>query len=698
MEAKVRRLNSGLCIVPLLLLTVSSALASVTRVEIVSREKLPVKSPNAIPYEVLKGKIYGELDPKDKHNQIIQDLELAPVNARGHAEYTETFTLTRPLDPMHSSHVLIYEVVNRGGALIAHDYASGDMFLQSGWQGDRPFGSKSMYGTDGESIIVPVAHAADGSAITGRVLARYADVRAGTISLPLAAASGYVSSGTPPSPATLNPADALLTFRTYEDLRGVEAGVQTVSPKNWAWGDCRKQPFPGAPSDAFLCLKEGFRTDAMYQLAYTAKDPLVLGAGLAAMRDTVSFFRFETGTVAAANPIASEVKTAIGIGASQSGNVIRTFLNLGFNEDERGREVFDGVMPLIAARQVPVNLRFAVPGGASSMYEPGSDGAVWWADWPDEARGNLASGLLHRCTATRSCPRIVEVLGSSEFYSLRASPDFVGTSAKKDIPLPADVRRYYIASTQHGGGSGGFKWEAKPPVAENANAERPILTAACVMPQNPNPEREIDRALLVALKQWIVQGVTPPESRYPTLRTGDLQPEEKVLAAFPVVPGVPAPLGVMNPTLVYDFGPRFKPNDMSGILDAKPPKVVGVLPAVLPALDRDGNEVGGVHTVLQQAALGTYTGWNVTASGFSKDHYCGLAGAYIPFAKTREDRVRSHDPRLSLEERYHDHAGYVARVKEAADELVERRLLLREDAERMVSEAEASSVLVESRD
>ncbi len=681
-------------LVSVLVLTTCSAMAAVTRVEILSRAKLPVKTPGAIPYEVLKGRIYGEIDPKDRHNQIIQDLDLAPVNARGHAEYTETFTLMRPLDPARESHVLVYEVVNRGGSIVAHNYASGDTFLQSGWQGDRPFGSKSMYGTDGESIIVPVAHAADGSSITGRVLARYADVRAGTTSLPLADALGYVSSGTPPNPATVNTADAALTLRTYEDLRGVEAGVQTIRPSEWAWGDCRNQPFPGVPSDAFLCLKDGFRPDALYQLVYTAKDPLVPGTGLAAIRDTVSFFRFEKAAGGSANPAAGMLKSAVAVGASQSGNLIRTLINLGFNEDEHGRQVFDGILPIVAVRQVPLNLRFAVPGGASLLDEPGSDGTVWWQDWPDETRGLGTSGLLHRCTATHTCPKVIDVLGSSEFYSLRASPDFVGTAAMEDIPLPAGVRRFYIASTQHGGGSGGFKWEAKAPASGSANADRPIQTAACVMPQNPNPEHEIIGALLVALKQWVVAGTAPPDSRYPTLHAGDLQPEARVLAAFPVIPGVPSPMGVMNPTLVYDFGPRFKTNDMSGILDLKPPVILGVLPAALPAVDADGNEMGGVHTVLQQAALGTYTGWNVTASGFSKGHYCGLAGSYIPFARTRADREKSHDPRLSLEERYHDHAGYVAKVRAAADALLKERLLLPEDAKRIVSEAEASTILV----
>src|ERR1700722_2325274 len=264
----------------------SNAAAQITRIEISSRLEIPAKPPNVIPYEVIKGQLFGELDPRDAHNAIVQDLDLAPLNERGHAEYTTTFTLSRPLDQTRSSHVLVYVMVNRGADFFPQDHSSGDTYLTSGWQGDRPFGGKSIMGTAGESIRVPVAQGVDGKPVTGRVLARFPDVAPGTSSMALAAALGYASSVTPPTPASLDSSQATLTFRTYEDQLGVQSKVDTIPSSDWAWGNCTHDPFPGKTSDAFICIKGGFRTDGLYQLEYTAKDPPILGIGLTAIRDT----------------------------------------------------------------------------------------------------------------------------------------------------------------------------------------------------------------------------------------------------------------------------------------------------------------------------------------------------------------------------------------------------------------------------
>ena len=402
--------------------------ARVTRLEFVPVTSEAGRNGAPSSYQVLRGKAYGELRPEDPHNAIIQDLSLAPRNAQGRVEYVATFTLYIPVAEKGRSGVLVYEVVNRGASLAARDYATGDVFLQSGWQGDIPFGSSSVYGTEAETILVPTAHNPDGSAITGPVLARFANIRPGTTTLPIHAAVGYAASGVPPPPLTLQTADATLSTRIYEDVRAVFGASPTVASNEWAWADCTVTPFPGHPDPTKICMKGGFRPDLLYQLEYTGRDPLILGIGLAAIRDVVSFFRNsakdDLGTL---NPIAGQTHYVLARGISQSGNLLRTFLNLGFNQDEGGREVWDGAMPIIAARQTPINFRFAIPGGASNLYEPGSDGTVWWTHWPDPVRGNAPSGLLDRCEASHTCPKIIEVLGSSEFYALRASPDFVGT-------------------------------------------------------------------------------------------------------------------------------------------------------------------------------------------------------------------------------------------------------------------------------
>lgn len=206
----------------------------------------------------------------------------------------------------------------------------------------------------------------------------HSDVRPGTMTLPIRDAIGYASSGTPPQPLTLDTNQATLKTHTFEDVRGVIGGIRTIPGGDWAWANCDQSPFPGKPDPTRICVKAGFLPELLYQLQYTGRDPLVLGVGLAAMRDVVSFFHnAQQDESGAPNPIAGQIRYVVARGISQSGNLIRTFLNLGFNQDEAGRRVWDGAMPIIAARQTPMNMRFAVPGGASNLYEAGSDGTVW---------------------------------------------------------------------------------------------------------------------------------------------------------------------------------------------------------------------------------------------------------------------------------------------------------------------------------
>lgn len=697
----IRSLERICCILVLICCT-ARVEARVTRVVVDVKKSIslaPEASANraGIPYERISGIVYGELDPADPHNAIIQDITLAPRNARGKVEYAATFTLYNPVDPAKSSGVLLYEVVNRGASIVPRHYESGDIFLVSGWQGDLPFGGKSVYGLPGETIQVPTARNADGSSITGPVLARFSNMIADLNTLPLRSATGYASSGDAPLPVDLDTSHATLTTRSYESVTGAAGAEATIASADWAWADCTETPFPGKPDPKKLCLRNGFDPHLLYQLAYTGKDPLVMGIGLAAIRDINAFFRYaKQDDDGWANPLAGHVQYAIGLGASQAGNLIRTFLNLGFNEEESGRMVWDGVMPTIAARQTPMNVRFAVPGGASNLYELGSDGVVWWSDWTDATRNLPVSGLLHRCTANRTCPKIIELLGSSEFWSLRASPDFVGTDNARDIPLPANVRRYYVSSTQHGGGPGGFHIQAAAPhpaSSTNRGIPNPFVPVQCALPQNPNPMEEIRHALLVALKDWVVKGTPPPPSRYPTLAAGTLVAANSKSMGFPDIPGVPLPDAVANPLVIYALGDAFRYNDLSGVVAKEPLPIRGIVQPLVPKVDSDGNEVGGIHTVLQQAALGTYLGWNIAASGFFKGQYCSLVGSYIPFAVTKAERIAAYDPRLSIEERYGTQEGYICTIKQATAELVSGRFLLQDDADRILSQAEGSPEL-----
>lgn len=660
----------------LLTLTATAALAQVTRIEVTSREPLSGADANGRGgrYEMLRGRIHGEVDPADARNTIIQDVQLAPRNARGKVEYVATFALAKPIEMSRSSGVLIYQVVNRGNGNAAAN-PDGDMALVSGWQGDV------VPTANNQTISVPVAKRPDGTPITGPVIARFYNVAANVNTLPIRLSS--MGSGSPYAPADLEQASATLTMHASENPKGVKTGTITIPRSAWALADCRTTPFPGTPDPARLCLKDGFDPKKLYELVYTVKDPLVLGIGLAATRDIVSFFRHaakdEAGT---ANPIAGRVQHAISIGDSQSGNFIKTFIHLGFNQDLSRRIVWDGVFPRIAARQTPMDFRFAMPGGAATLYEPGSEPVVWWGTYEDKTRGRKTASLLDRCNATKTCPKVIEAFGATEFWGLRMSPGLIGTDAKADIPLPANVRRYYYPGTTHGGGRGGFRIEATGGGG-----------GGCALPANPNPEADQTLALTRALVDWVVRATVPPPSRYPTLARGELVPATKAALGFPTLPGVTLSDDIVNPVLDYDFGPDLVANDLRGTLSLWPPVIRRVIPTYVPRVNSDGNETSGVPSVLHQAPLGTYLGWNVTASGFFAGQGCGFSGGYVPFAKTQAERAKNADPRPSVEERYGTLEGYVCVVERAAAQAVKDRFLLQEDADRLMALARGSDVL-----
>jgi hypothetical protein len=291
--------------------------------------------------------------------------------------------------------------------------------------------------------------------------------------------------------------------------------------------------------------------------------------------------------------------------------------------------------------------------------------------------------------ATNTCPKIFEHFGAAEFWGLKLSPALIGTG-NTDQPLPDFVRRYYLASTQHGGGPGGFTvTPAAPPVCPSMGYGEGTLAA------NPVPHRETVNALRVHLRNWVMRDVTPPPSLYPTIASGTLVDATKQAIGFPILPGLPpsVPTGFVNPLLDYDFGPDFDYANGTGVMTKLPPAIRHVVALKVPKVDADGNELGGVPIVLREAPLGTYLGWNITRAGFHKGKACAYAGGMIPFAKTRAERLASGDPRPSLEERYRGHAGYVTAVRAATRKTMEAGFLLPEDADRLIAEAEAGNVL-----
>jgi hypothetical protein len=650
---------------------VGIAQAAVVKLSIESRTLIAARAGEWPTHELIRGRYGGELDPADAHNSVITDLSLAPRNTQGKVEYSATFALTRPLNSREASGVLFYDTPNRGNATAVVD-AKGHMHLVSGWQGDIPPAVELQTAT------VPVARNADGSPVTAPVFARFVDMPAGAKSLPIV---GGIGAGVPrPEPVSLDSSQAKL-IRLRSDTKPGEL----LPASHWAFADCSQTPFPGVANPKSLCIKEGFDPAFAYELTYTGKDPPVLGIGFAAVRDLVAFLRYSAGTAAAPNPIRGQVHHAIGAGVSQSGNFIRSFIRLGFNASEDGRIVFNGANAHIAARQVPLNLRFGVPGGAANRFEPGSEGVLWWGAYADKTRGRGQTSLLDRCTADHTCPKIFETFTAAELWGLRMSPDLVGLDARADIPLPENVRRYYFPGTTHGGGAGGFE----------SNPQSLPQAPGCGLAGNPNPAFYTMRALTQALVDWVVEGSEPPPSRYPRLSEHQLVRPTRVSMGFPVIPGAPAPDGKLNPMVLQDFGPGFRADDLSGVMSTVPPKILGEAVSLVPRVDADGNETSGIPSVQHRVPLGTYLGWNVQAVGYYRGAGCGFQGGYIPFAKTRNERMAANDPRPSLEERYGTHAAFVEKVKAAAAEMVNERFLMPEDMQRIVADAEASNVLTQ---
>ena len=415
-----------------LLVCGASADARITRLVIEKKESPSYKGQSfgkAGQYEILSGHYYGEIDPNHPLNAVINDIQLAPRNARGMVEYSATFSIAKPIDMSKSNGVLIYTVANRGRGCPERvpepncdehvfGWPDGRVGVAAGWQGDLEPNPEF------QRLTAPVAKNPDGSSITGPVVVQFRGAGANSHTVDFSNTLTYQR------PVTLDTSKATLLKRTAE----IGGQVTPIPSSEWAFADCDKVPFPGTPNPGKVCVKGGMDRASTYELAFTAKDPLVLGIGYAATRDLNSFLRYaEKDDAGNPNPVAKKISWAIGQGSSQSGNFVRSFIHLGFNQDEAGRIVWDGANPHIAGRQLALNFRFAIASGAAGLYQPGSDAVLWWSKYPDETRHRTTASLLDRCSESGTCPKIFETFGSSEFWQFRISPDLVGTDAKADI-------------------------------------------------------------------------------------------------------------------------------------------------------------------------------------------------------------------------------------------------------------------------
>lgn len=653
-------------------------------------------------YETITGRAFGELDPADPKNALITDIERAPTNDQGKVEYIATFHIVKPVDMSQASGLMWHDVPNRGGRItITTDLRNqGDVGLSSAWQGDNAgntavpanaAASGPVMPSNNEWVKVPVL-----AGVTGKIFGRIIN-RPNVVMPPLLRNPETENPTNQPlnvqnAPVPYFPAnnpDATLKLILHETVNGAVTEGETIPNSEWTfcYGAGATFAAPGEPTSlpVRICLNGAVRTfdpAKLYQVVYTARDPYVLGVGTAAFRDLGSFFRYASEREG--NPLAGKINWSIVRGSSQSGNFTRHFIHLGMNQDEAGRIVHEGAWPLIAGRRVANNSRWGQPDGVLELYQMGSEGPQWWHRFPDHARDLPPAGILDRCNRTGTCPKIVETFGGAEVFALKMTPSWVGTDPKNDIPLPDNVRRYYLPSSTHGGGNGTMI--ENPPDAGAApvncpgnNFGRGMLRA------NPVPATQLVNRMRVALREWVMHGTPPPPSRWPLMRgpNGERTLAEATKAAmgFPSgIPGIPEsiflPENFIFPIFDYDWGPDYDHSEASGVPTNAPPLIRGAIRMMAPRVNADGNELGGVPTVHNEAPLGTYLGWNITAGPgdtgydgrpFHKGQVCNYVGGMVPFFKTREQREAANDPRPSLEERYGTHQGYVDAVRRAAD-------------------------------
>lgn len=694
-------------------LATATAEARITRIEITKIElAFAGQTFGAVgAYERLTGKAYGEVDPAAEPNALIQDIGLAPRNARGLVEYVTDIDILRPADRSKGNGVLFFNIVNRGNkgglALFNADVpanplntnnlaTAGDGFLQRqgytlvwfGWQPDVAPGGGRL------TIKVPTARKADGSPITGIVrseLTTAPHVIPAALTTTLNLSSGWLTAMTTiayPTASTDNRTPLSDGFLPELTVRAREHEPRVKIPNTeWSFGACGRDGTV-TTNETQICYPAGFKVGHLYELTYRAKDPLVLGLGFAAARDLGAFLKFaEKDDSGMANPVhVANAKTLV-TGSSQSGRYIRSLIHLGFNRDESGRTVFDGAFAHIAGGLMPLNVRFGQPGRAAGTGEvdrtyPGAEFPFTYGSVHDPLTGRT-QGVLDRCTRSNTCPKVVHAATALEMWELRESLGFTDPLGMRDLEEPPNVRSYVMASTQH----------AAAPLPLQAPID-------CQQQSNPNPQTWTVRALLEGLTAWVKYGTEPPPSARPRITGGTLVAPDQV--RFPPIPannygGLSRPavryLGVHNPLHVQEYGEDYHPEDTSGIVTVNPPEVSPARYGTLvPQVDSDGNDIGGIRNVFVEVPIGTYTGWNLFNRSFFEDGFCTLQGSFIPFARTKSERLAAGDTRPSIEERYPTKEAYVAAMKKAADALVGRRYLLPEDAVRLVSQAERDGV------
>ena len=595
-------------------------------------------------YERVIGRAKGEVDPRDPANKSIALIDKAPLNANGKVEYAADIFILRPKDPARGNGRILYEVNNRGRKMLFGNIADGPQgvndpktmadvgngfplrqgytIVWSGWDPDAPRANMGL------GLTAPVA------TDNGRPIVKI--VR------------DEFCSGTR--------GGAIEVFKLSYETTTQEQPRATLSVRERADDEPRELPlnqwsFVDARS---IKLREGTKPKPgyLYEFRYEAKNPKVLGLGFAATRDVISWLRYDPAAIAATG---GKISHALAIGFSQAGRYLRNHISEGFNRDEAGRKVFDGIHSHIAGvGRIFFNTPFGQPARTGTQHEdhgfPENEFPFSTASLADPLTGK--KGSLFR--GDGSDPRLIETNTSTEYWQKGASLLHTDPLGKQDLTLPENSRVYMIAGTQHGGRAG-----ATTDAGPNIN------------PRNPHNPMPAVRALLVALDEWVVSGKEPPPSRIPTLAAGTLVEPDKT--GFPAVPGA-AVVKVTNQVAPPGDWVHPKPADKA-------------YRTLVCKVDADGNEAAGVRLPDIAVPLATYSGWNEYKPPYPAGELADRDGSCLPFAVDKAARRAAGDPRPSIAERYKSGADYVAKVQAVVSALQKDRLLLAEDAKSYIERA-----------
>jgi hypothetical protein len=640
----------------------SAALARVVRVTIDRREPISGAFGAAGAYDRITGRVYFAFDPANPQDKRIVDLDRAPRNAAGEVEAWSEFVMLVPRDPAKRTGVTLVDVVNRGGMTVGVFHLGvqrnaaptdsafyGDAFLlrkgytvvMLGWQWDI------LPGAAGLHFAPPVA-GDPAHQITGLVRSDIT-IDAPTHTIPLGHRVGTSQAlGYPVS----DPLDGANVLTVRDD----PLAQRRVVPRA-QWRFAREELGVAVPDSRSVYMAAGFEPGQIYEVIYRAKDPVVVGTGLAAVRDMISWLKYDAASIA-------PTKFGIAYGVSQTGRFLRHFLYEGFNTDERGRAAFDGIFAHTAgAGRGSFNHRFAQPSRDAQPYSTffyPTDVFPFTSTPEADPLTKARGGLRTDWRQGTPLPKVFYVDGGYEYWGRAASLTHTSVDGRTDIPFLPSERRYVLSSAQH----------SSPAAFPPPEAQR--MDSARAWRGDPLDQRLALRALLVALTGWVRDGTEPPPSVYPTLRGGTLMRAD--IRRNPEIPGIAFPSAPYTPHRL-SFGDDA---EARGIAMREPPVVGEPYVTLVPRADSVGNEIGGIQSVELRVPLGTYLPWQLRSVP-PTDRLVSFQGTFVPFQRVEADRVGIGDSRPSLEKLYPSRTGFLSAVDRATGTLVSQRFLLPED-------------------